>query len=95
MSNYQVIDLETGEEICGATVYTPEQKLSYEKHKAQESTIACCDAIHRNKRFIMYFFGQGVDLSLSSLKPQTVARLMYLATWLGYDSDYLFDNMKK
>lgn len=95
MNNYQVIDLETGEEICGATVYTQEQREAYKKYKEQESTIACCDAIHRNRRFIMYFFGQDVDLSLSSLKPQTVARLMYLATWLGYNSDYLFDNSEK
>lgn len=39
MNNYQVIDLETGEEICGATVYTQEQREAYKNtrnRKAQQ-----------------------------------------------------------
>lgn len=49
--------------------------------------------VHGKDEFFMYVFGE--NLNMSDLKPQTAARLIYLASWLTYDNNYLKINNVK
>lgn len=100
--NRAFVDIGTGEVIpaisqyvpAGSITYTPQSQELYRKRK--EEAKAKEDAIMRkqysrkiNKELGSYYFAEAKDLR-GELSPQSITRLIFLATFLRYDSNVLY-----
>ena len=89
-------DLETGETLeaplqhvpSGSIIFTPAEQREYRKRKEKERRIE----LWRNQKKKFVFIR--ADRGFRDVKPETAARLAYLATFLEYDSDTLFKTLK-
>lgn len=83
-------DKETGELLEDVVVLTKKQIANSKKRKEAQEQAAEFRRWHGKDNFIMYVFSE--NCNLSDLTPQTATRLIYLATWLEYDGEYLTVN---
>ncbi|MBE6845447.1 MAG: hypothetical protein E7508_07030 [Ruminococcus sp.] len=90
-STGEVLDIKEGaedsESVDGRENSTYRQRKAYKMYKERKEQAECSKIIHNERNFIMLIFGE--NFGLAELKPQTVTRLIYLSTWLEYDSNYL------
>lgn len=101
------VDTETGELVsalqvylpAGSITYTPQSQRAYQRRK--EATQAKEDEAFRkqytrkqNEGLGNYYFAESRDFR-SELSPQSMTRLMFLATFLRYDSNILYATERK
>lgn len=101
------VDAETGELVSamqvylpvGSIAYTPQSQRAYQRRK--EATQAKEDKEFRkkytrklNEELGHYYFAESRDFR-SELSPQSVTRLMFLATFLRYNSNILYATERK
>lgn len=86
LSTGEVVDASMQQIVSGSITYTPEQQQAYKDRKARESK----EAIKRmaNKPLGRYYFVNS-EQRYQDISPQTVARLIYLGTYLSYNSNML------
>ena len=87
MSRLVGFDPETGEFLEDVVVLTKKQIANSQRYNEAKEEVESFKYWHGKDNFIMYLFSE--NCNMSDLKPQTATRLIYLATWLEYDGDYL------
>ena len=90
MSRLVGFDPETGEILEDVVVLSKKQIANIQRYNEAKEEVESFKHWHGKDNFIMYVFSE--NCNLSDLKPQTATRLIYLATWLEYDGEYLTVN---
>lgn len=85
-STGEVVSASMQQVITGSITYTPEQQEAYKKRKESEAKKAIQKA--SNKPLGRYYFANS-EQRYKDLSPQTMARLIYLGTYLPYNSNVL------
>ena len=93
------VDTDTGEIIdtitvtlpVGSKVYTPAQQEAYKKHKDYERNTSLKKA---QSNELGYFYFILKDHQLGKISAETVGRLIYLLTYLDYDSNFMISQRK-
>lgn len=70
----------------GSIVYTPEDQQRYQKQKNAEAK----KKLHRRENGELGHFYFAHEDCTQGIKPQTLARIMFLATYIGYGNNILY-----
>lgn len=87
----EVSQARTIEVPVGTISYTPEQQEKYKARKQAEfgrNLKAAMLAMQRDE--LGYYYYTSTERNFDGMTPATLARLIYLCTYLQYDSDYLY-----
>lgn len=84
------VDSESGEVLEGARIYTKEQVESHQQHQELKKKVEQFRTVTKDEQFVWSLFNNYKNLQ--DIKPQTAIRLVYLATYLSYDDNFLKNN---
>lgn len=75
----------------GTIFYTPEQQAEYRERKRREDEKRMKEAmLAMQNNALGYYFFATTERDFDGITPTTLARLIYLCTYLRYDSGYLY-----
>ena len=90
LRNIDVIDVETGELITGATVTTEKDRQNYKKYLEAKAKYEFQGAEIQKKYkkygsfvWLLYNAGQVLDLGI---QPDELTKLIYISTYMGYNN---------